>query len=167
MLIRRRYPHLGEVNAERIADFSGGNARLALALADRVEDGEGLSAFSNLQLFERLFWQRGALDRNLLEAAQVLSLVYSFSVSENQDGVDHLCVLAGLIERNRLTKRAHIRAHTLPDPGRKTQAAYLGGLPRDKSGRNRAARNAIKREPAFFCKHLKVFYRTGGCGGLR
>ena len=102
-LVRRRYPHLGQVNAELIANFSGGNARLALALADHVEEDEGLSAFSNRQLFERLFWQRGALDRNLLEGAQVLSLVYSFSVSENEEGVDHLSVLAALIERSRLS----------------------------------------------------------------
>ena len=102
-LVQRRYSHLGQVNAQRIAEFSGGNARLAVALADRVGSSEGLSGFSHRQLFERLFWQGDTPDKELLEAARVLSLVYSFSVSESQDGFDHLDVLAGLIERNRLS----------------------------------------------------------------
>ena len=59
ILIKRRYPDLGQVNAQRIAEFSGGNARVALALADTVSEGESLSDFSNAQLFERLFHQRG------------------------------------------------------------------------------------------------------------
>ena len=110
-LVQQRYPSLGQLNAERIAEFSGGNARLAIALAGRVTDHEGLSAFSDRQLFERLFWQGDAQDKELLETAQVLSLVYSFSVSENQDGVDHLCVLAGLVGKNRLS--LYRAAHTL------------------------------------------------------
>ena len=100
-LVQQRYPGLGQLNAERIAELSGGNARLAIALAGRVTDHEGLSAFSDRQLFERLFWQGDAQDKELLETAQVLSLVYSFSVSENQDGVDQLCILAGLVGKNR------------------------------------------------------------------
>ena len=103
LLVQRRYPGLGQVNVERIAEFSGGNARLAIALACRVTDREGLSGFSDRQLFERLFWQGDTPDRKLLEAAQVLSLVYSFSVRESQDGVDHLGILAGIVGLNRLT----------------------------------------------------------------
>ena len=57
-----------------------------------------------------------------------------------------------------------------PNP-RPTRTAAPGSYGRcylrDKSGRNRAARAALERELAFFCKYLKVFYRTGGYGGLR
>ena len=72
-LILRRHPGLGRVNSRVIAKFSGGNARLALALADAVDDQESLSDFSNAQLFERLFFQRGARDAQLLAAAEIWS----------------------------------------------------------------------------------------------
>ena len=113
-LVKRRYPDLGQVNARRIAEFSGGNARLALALADVVsEEKESLSSFSNAQLFDRLFYQRGAPDTHLLEAAEVLALVYSFSINADEEGVDELATLAGLLGRNRLA--LHRAAQTLVD----------------------------------------------------
>ena len=102
-LVKRRYPALSQVNAERIAQFSDGNARLALVLADAVEESESLSDFSNAQLFERLFYQAGAPDIRLREAAEVLSLVYSFSTRRDVDGVDELSVLAELIGHTRLS----------------------------------------------------------------
>ena len=47
MLIRRRHPALDQINARQIAEFSGGNARVALALADAAsEEEESLSSFS-------------------------------------------------------------------------------------------------------------------------
>ena len=110
-LVSRRYPWLGQVNSQRIAEFSGGNARVGLALADAVSDEENLSDFSNAQLFDRLFYQRGARDSALLTAAQALALVYSYSIREDEDGVDELATLASLAGENR---RALYRAtHTL------------------------------------------------------
>ena len=100
-LVRRRYPERGQMDARRIAEFSEGNTRLALALAAAVDDSASLSEFSDAELFDRLFYQRGGLDQRLLQAAEVLSLVYSFSVSSDQEGVDELAVLATLVDRNR------------------------------------------------------------------
>ncbi len=113
ILIKRRHPDLGQVNARRIAEFSGGNARLALALADTVSEEESLSGFSNAQLFDRLFYQRGEPDTDLLNAAEVLALVYSFSISDNEGGVDELATLAGLLGQDRLA--LHRAAQTLVD----------------------------------------------------
>lgn len=101
ILIERRYPDLGQVNAQRIAEFSGGNARLALALADTVSEEESLSGFSNAQLFDRLFYQRGEPDPDLLQSAEVLALVYSFSISADEGGVDELAALAELLGQHR------------------------------------------------------------------
>ena len=100
-LVSRRYPALDEQNAHRIAEFSGGNARVALALANAVEDNENLSELSDAQLFDRLFHQRGRTDENLLVAAQTLALVYSYSVARDENEVDELGTLAGLIGQNR------------------------------------------------------------------
>ena len=101
ILIERRYPDIGQVNARRIADFSGGNARLALALADTVGEEESLSGFSNAQLFDRLFYQRDEPDTDLLQSAEVLALVYSFSIDRDEGGVDELTTLAELLGQHR------------------------------------------------------------------
>ncbi|WP_243974406.1 hypothetical protein [Methylobacterium sp. E-045] len=77
-LIRRRYPYLSEVNARTIADASGGNARIAIALAGTVGRTETIARLSDDELFQRLFRQRHVHDNALLIAAQVCSLVYSF-----------------------------------------------------------------------------------------
>ena len=114
MLIRRRHPALDQVNARQIAEFSGGNARVALVLADAAsEEEESLSSFSPTQLFKRLFYQRGAPDQNLLKAAEVLVLVYSFSIGENEDGVDELATLAGLLDQGGGRRALYRAAQTL------------------------------------------------------
>ena len=100
-LVKRRYPGLGQVNAQRVAEFSGGNARLALTLADAVRDEGSLSTFSDRQLFERLFYQRGAPDPDFLMVAETLALVYSFATNRNQNGVDELSALARLLGQDR------------------------------------------------------------------
>ena len=101
-LIKRRYPGLGQVNARRIAELSGGNARVALALADAANEvKESLSDFSDAQLFERLFYQGGERDSDLAVSAEILSLVYSFSVGRNEEGVDELATLGGLLDQGR------------------------------------------------------------------
>ena len=100
-LLSRRYPTLDETNARRIATFSGGNARLALALANASEYNENLSGFSDAQLFDRLFHQRGLQDPDLLSIARTLALVYSYSVASDEGGVDELATLASLAGQNR------------------------------------------------------------------
>ena len=41
-LLMRRFPEIGQGNARRVAEFADGNSRVALAIAERVEQGEGL-----------------------------------------------------------------------------------------------------------------------------
>ena len=101
-LVERRHPELGRENARRIAEFSEGNARVALMLAGVVDEKETLSSFSNPQLFERLFHQRRGHDKDLLKAAEALALVYSFSVADAEEGVDELGTLAELLGEDRL-----------------------------------------------------------------
>lgn len=98
-LVRRRFPAIGELNAQTVAEFAGGNARLALALADRVEEREDLSSFSNQELFQRLFQQRQGDDPDLLPAAEALSLVYSFNVDLTGAPNDELAILSQSIEK--------------------------------------------------------------------
>jgi hypothetical protein len=77
-LVRRRCPHLSQVDARTIAEASGGNARIAIALAETVKRSETIAGLSDDELFQRLFRQRHDPNGALLVAAQACSLVYSF-----------------------------------------------------------------------------------------
>ncbi|WP_272668653.1 MULTISPECIES: hypothetical protein [unclassified Providencia] len=124
-LLLRRFPNIGENNARRIAKFADGNARVSLAIAERVEEGESLAQLSDTQLFNRLFDQRNHQNDDLKEQAEILSLVYSFSISDPDVGESELEVLGSLseyskkqlfrtvkklIDRHIVQKRAHWRA---------------------------------------------------------
>lgn len=109
-LLRRRFPAIGQLNARRIAEFSDGNARVALAIAERVEEGESLGQLSDEQLFSRLFEQRKSSDNDLREHAEILSLVYSFSISSVGDQGNELDILASIAGT---TRRKLLRAVSL------------------------------------------------------
>jgi len=94
ILVKRRYTELSCANARKIAEFANGNTRVALALADRVEAHESLASLSDANLFDRLFHQRNEEDGRLREHAEVLSLVYSFSVQPDEGTPDEVAVLA-------------------------------------------------------------------------
>ena len=114
ILIERRFPELGQVNARRIAEISDGNARVALALADVASElKESLSDFSDEQLFDRLFYQRGERDSDLAMSAEILSLVYSFSIGRDEEGVDELAILVTLLGQGRDRRVLYRAAQTL------------------------------------------------------
>jgi hypothetical protein len=101
-LLLRRFPDIGQVNARKIAEFANGNARVSLAVAERVEVGESLAMLSDAQLFDRLFEQRNQPNGDLRAQAEVLSLVYSFSVAIPDVGIDELAVLGAIYDVPRL-----------------------------------------------------------------
>ena len=124
-LLLRRFPAMGQGNARRVAEFADGNARVALAIAEQVEQGESLAQLSDAELFDRLFQQRKGEDGDLREQAETLALVYSFSVSDPEVGQNELEVLGSisghsraqlfravtkLADRHVVQKRAHWRA---------------------------------------------------------
>lgn len=98
-LINKRYPYISQVDAHTIAIFSGGNARIAIALAKTVKRNETLSDFSDDELFKRLFWQRQDLNENLLASAEVCSLVYSFEGEDSRSEDSELSFLASLVNK--------------------------------------------------------------------
>ena len=87
-LLEKRFQHLSQIDAQRIARLSGGNPRLAIALAATVQRNETVSGFRDDDLFKRLFWQRNEPSDTLLWSAETCSLVYSFhgeDTSENSE----------------------------------------------------------------------------------
>ena len=99
-LVLNRFQHIGQVNALKIAEFSGGNARVAIALANTVKHGETLSGFRNEVLFERLFQQRHQSNASLLDSAQVCSLVYSFEGTDVTAEDSELKFLGSLVQKS-------------------------------------------------------------------
>ena len=143
-LLIRRFPSIGQNNARRIAEFADGNARVALAIAERVEEGESLALLSDAQLFNRLFEQRNHPDGQLREQAEILSLVYSFSVSSSDAATDELEILGALsgypkiqlfkaatklMERHVVQKRSHWRAILPHAIANKLAASALNSIP--------------------------------------
>lgn len=96
-LVARRFPDLSQIDAGRIAEFSGGNARIALALAGTVKRAETVSGLTDTELFKRLFQQRHAHDAGLLQIAEACSLVYSFQGDALTGEDAELPVIGGLI----------------------------------------------------------------------
>ncbi|MFH1983192.1 MAG: hypothetical protein ABIL58_15220 [Pseudomonadota bacterium] len=142
-LVQKRFPALGRVNASKVAEFAGGNARIALALASRVEADETLTNFSDEILFQRLFSQRKGMADSLLECAEVLSLVYSFNVSPS-DYNDELQVLANIggLERRTLNRsHAELLRRQLSQQRGKWRAVLPHALA------NRLAKRAIQNIP--------------------
>lgn len=87
-LLKQRFPYLSWHDLHTVARFSGGNARIAIALAETVRRGETIGGMSDDDLFKRLFEQRHGPNESLLMAAQGLSLVYSFqgeNISEGEE----------------------------------------------------------------------------------
>jgi hypothetical protein len=81
------HPHVSQVDAVAIAEFSDGNFRLAAALAGTVKKGKSLGSLKGQALFDRLFHQRQGEDKTLRKAAEELALLYSVDASSTaEDG---------------------------------------------------------------------------------
>lgn len=96
-LLLLRYPLLHAEDARRLAGISGGNARVALSLAPIAIKSGNLSALTDEILFTRLFDQGHSQNHQLLRAAQICSLLYSFdgeTFGDENSELKHLAVLA-------------------------------------------------------------------------
>ncbi len=96
-LLECRYPALSHEIRSRIAEFSDGNARIAILSAGHVHPGTNLADLGDERLFERLFHQRRHADDPLLRAAEALALVYSFDGEATTGNGAELPFLARLV----------------------------------------------------------------------
>ena len=96
-LIKRRFPGVSQVDARTVATLSGGNARVAIALAGTIKEHETISGLGDEELFQRLFEQRHGYNGPLLLVAQACSLVYSFEGEALSGDHAELPIFADLI----------------------------------------------------------------------
>lgn len=95
-LLERRFPDLSGPEIRTITSFAEGNARIALVIAETSRTNGSLSNLSDSELFRRLFLQKKEENRDLLHAAKVMSLVYSFDGETMQGDAADLPILAAL-----------------------------------------------------------------------
>ncbi|WP_041411499.1 esterase/lipase family protein [Shewanella baltica] len=95
-ILNARYQHLGQQNSRTISEFSGGNSRIALALADTIGKDENISSLRDEELFKRLFYQRHSNEKSLEKVAQYLALVYSFQINSEKIYSDDIAFLSNL-----------------------------------------------------------------------
>ncbi|MBS0339680.1 MAG: hypothetical protein JSS56_04090 [Proteobacteria bacterium] len=106
-ILEQRAPHLTYADLHFIATISGGNARIALALARTVRQGESLGALNDSVVFQRLFRQNQEHDPALERAAEVCSLVYSFDAGAS-DQDSELGILASLVQSSGAELYRHV-----------------------------------------------------------
>lgn len=54
-IIQKRFSHVSQIDSRNISEFSGGNARIAIALANTLNKGETLADLKNEELFSTPF----------------------------------------------------------------------------------------------------------------
>jgi hypothetical protein len=152
-LLKHRFPGLSWTDLHTIAQFSGGNARIAIALAETVHRDESIAGMSDENLFKRLFEQRNAPNESLLVAAQGLSLVYSFHGEDASDDVGAELSRLGAV----LGRSAHEMFQSAVELGRRRlvqrRGVWRAVLPQAIA--NRLAARALRDIPvALIDKHL-------------
>lgn len=121
-ILEARFPTIAPPSRRVIAEFSAGNARIALALAETAKNGESLVNLRDSELFSRLFDQAKGANEQLFDVAKVCALLYSFD-GETLDGPDsELEILAQLAGVSVEVMHKHIaelfRRHLVQKRGR-------------------------------------------------
>lgn len=96
-VLSQRAPRLNDAERRHLAEFSGGNARIALKLAEAGGAGVDLSKLNDNELLDRLF-QSGRAERDQAArlCAEAAALVYAFYVSDGDGHGPEHAVLAGV-----------------------------------------------------------------------
>lgn len=101
-MVRQRFSYINQIDARTIAEFSGGNARIAIALSETIERGETLADLKDEELFKRLFYQRNDSNNQLLRTAEICSLIYSFDSRTEEESNKEMQVLSEFAGRTLL-----------------------------------------------------------------
>jgi hypothetical protein len=115
-LLARHFPGMLQLSADKIAEFSGGNARIALALAKTLERGESIAHLRDEELFRRLFHQRQSADDSLMNAAKACALLYSFqgeAITGDEAELPKIAALVGMNAQQVFAKVAQLKERDL------------------------------------------------------
>lgn len=127
-LIKTNYKHIGLNSIHKIAEFSGGNARVAIALASAIGRDDDISRLKNGELFRRLFNQRQPAEEGMQISAEVLSLIYSFQLEAKEgdsEELDYLSRLSGVSYNTLLRNAKELKRRGLAQ----TRGIWMAVLP--------------------------------------
>ncbi len=93
-VIEQQFPHISQVNVRTITEFSDGNSRVAIALANTMDSSDSLAGLTDRELFDRLFWLGKEVQHELKVAAEACALVYSFDGDDVDGELTQLAALA-------------------------------------------------------------------------
>ena len=77
------FPKLSDLDCRKISEYSGGNYRVAFAIAEKVREGETLGRLKARDLFERIFEQRSEIGRSVRRSAGAVALFYSINYRDD------------------------------------------------------------------------------------
>lgn len=98
-LLEQRFPNLSKAERNHLAEFSGGNARIALKIAEASGPGIDLSKFKDNELLDRLFQiERKGTDESARLCAAVASLVFAFYLKDHDDHAAEYPILARIAD---------------------------------------------------------------------
>jgi len=96
-LLEKRRPKLSVADRRHVAEFAGGNARVALKIAEGAEDGVSLASLNDTELLGRLFQSgRQDQDAHARRCAEAASLVYAFYMERGDQSDIEYPILAGV-----------------------------------------------------------------------
>lgn len=166
-ILQRAMPHVSEGARRSIAEFAGGNARIALTSARTISSRDNVGILNDSELFRRLFHQNQEVDDSLLLVAEVCSLVYSFDMGSPEGSGDELSFLAEMAgfsmsaiyrhivrlqERDLIQKRGQWRAVLPQAIANRLAKQALGKMPEhhivaafQQEGRKRLLRSFTRR----------------------
>jgi hypothetical protein len=151
-LLKRRFPQLSPMDARTVAAFSGGNARVAIALAETIGPHDSIAQLTNAELFQRLFRQRHEHDESLYLAGQACALVYSFQTEDvsPESELARLGSLVGLGAQRMYQCVAELQRRDLAQ----RRSVWRAVLPQAIA--NRLAATALQNIPRAFIKNQLV-----------
>jgi hypothetical protein len=160
-LVRNRFSNISQVDAQTIAGFSGGNARIALTLAGTLKKNETVAGLAEAELFRRIFEQRHGHNPGLLAIAEACALVYSFDGEKLSGDGAEMPVLGGLVGKSAsdvFAAVADLKARDLLQ----ARGPWRAVLPHAIA--NRLAADALRRIPA---ETIRTSLIDGGSDRLR
>lgn len=155
-IIKRLEPLVTQPDRHRIVEFSGGNARIVLALARTVKNQGNLGGFNDADLFKRLFHQRRESSESLMRAAEVCALVYSFDDETLEEEAAELPILAELAELSVKQLYGYVEDLRSRDLVQR-RSRWRAILPHPIA--NRLARQALQRIPSDII--VQIFSKRG------
>lgn len=80
--LKNCFPEIHHANIGKIVETSGGNFRMARYFAVSVEKNKPIGILNSSELFDRLFMEENKINENLLQTAEVCSLLFSFNITD-------------------------------------------------------------------------------------